>query len=112
MSEEEQVAQKLTEQAAHTVADTTALHTDAQGRLLMSVKVYAPFEVFYEGDAYSVSAVNALGPFDVLPHHHKFLCMVVPCNVVVDTPEGKKSIRVSRALMHIKADHVAVFVDV
>lgn len=79
----------------------------------MSVKVYAPFKVYFEGKAVSVSAVNATGPFDILPKHHNFLCMLVPCNLVVRTPEGQeKTIKVSRALMHIKADRLVVFMDV
>lgn len=81
-------------------------------RLSMEVKVYAPFRVYYEGPAYSISAKNAVGPFDILPHHHNFLCMLVPGNVVVQTPEGEQVIKVSRALMHVKADRVVVFVDV
>jgi len=47
-----------------------------------------------------------------LPHHHDFLCMLVPCNIVVETPGGTKTIKVSRALMHVKADSIAVYVDV
>lgn len=84
----------------------------ATGKPMIAVKVYAPFKVYFEGDAHSVSAVNATGPFDILPRHHNFLCMLVPCTVVVDAPAGKKSIKISRALMHVKADRVVVFVDV
>lgn len=89
--------------------------TDAKqsSKPTMSVKVYAPFRVFYEGDAFSLSAVNAVGPFDILPKHRNFICMLVPCDIKIDTPSaGSKSIRVNRALMHVKADRVVVFVDV
>jgi F0F1-type ATP synthase epsilon subunit len=82
------------------------------GKPAMAVKVYAPFKIYYEGDAYSISAVNATGPFDILPKHHNFLCMLVPCNLIVESPEGQKSIKISRALMHVKANRVVVFVDV
>lgn len=78
----------------------------------MAIKVYAPFKIYYEGDAYSISAVNATGPFDILPKHHNFLCMLVPCNVTIQSPEGQKVIKISRALMHVKANRVVVFVDV
>lgn len=85
----------------------------SNGKPTMAVKVYAPFQVYFEGDAYSVSAVNATGPFDILPHHHNFLCMLVPCELVVTPVEGApKTIKIHRALMHVKADRVAVFVDV
>jgi F0F1-type ATP synthase epsilon subunit len=82
------------------------------GKPVMNVKVYAPFKMYFEGQAYSLTAANETGPFDVLPHHHKFLCMLVPCNLVLKTPEGEKIIKIARALMHVKAEQVTVFVDV
>jgi F0F1-type ATP synthase epsilon subunit len=85
----------------------------SDGKPHMAVKVYAPFKIYFEGDALSLSAVNATGPFDILPHHHNFLCMLVPCNLVIQTPDGqKKTIKIHRALMHVKADSITVFVDV
>jgi F0F1-type ATP synthase epsilon subunit len=78
----------------------------------IAIKVYAPFKVYYEGAGYSISAVNETGPFDILPHHHNFLCMLVPCELKIQTPNGEQVIKISRALMHVKADSVTVFVDV
>jgi F0F1-type ATP synthase epsilon subunit len=82
------------------------------GKPTIAIKVYAPFKVYYEGEGYSISAVNDTGPFDILPKHHNFLCMLVPCNLVIESPEGQKVIKISRALMHVKANRVVVFVDV
>jgi len=82
------------------------------GKPTISIKVYAPFKVYYEGEGYSVSAVNETGPFDILPGHHNFLCMLLPCNLVIQTADGQKDIKISRALMHVNAGHVTVFVDV
>lgn len=79
----------------------------------ISVKVYAPFQVYYEGEAFSISAENATGPFDILPRHHNFLCMLVPCQLKIATPtKGQKIIKINRALMHVHSNHVSVFVDV
>lgn len=83
------------------------------GKPVMAVKVYAPFKVYFEGEAHSVSAVNDVGPFDILPRHHNFLCMLVPCTLAIHTATGeRKTIKIHRALMHVKADRVVVFVDV
>ena len=82
------------------------------GKPTMAVKVYAPFKVYFEGEAYSVSAVNDIGPFDILPRHHNFLCMLAPCMLTIQTSEGQQSVKIHRALMHVKADRVVVFVDV
>ena len=81
-------------------------------RAIMAVKVYAPFQIYFEGDAYSISAVNEKGPFDILPHHHNFICMLVPCTLTIQSLHGPETIQIARALMHVKADRVVVFVDV
>ena len=78
----------------------------------MSVKVQAPFQIYFEGEAYSVSAVNSVGPFDVLPKHHNFLSILESCTLSIQAPEGEKKLHISRGLMHVKADRVVVFVDV
>ena len=83
------------------------------GKPVMDVKVYAPFQVYFEGDATSVSAVNDTGPFDILPMHRNFLCMLVPCTLTVQPVEGPaKKVKIHRALMHVKANRVVVFMDV
>ena len=82
------------------------------GKPTIAVKVYAPFKEYFEGEAYSLSAVNATGPFDVLPKHHNFLCMLVPCVLTIQSPDGPQTVKVNRALMNVKANRVVVFMDV
>lgn len=94
------------------VAEAEQVTPKRSGKPTMAIKVYAPFKIYYEGEGYSLSAVNATGPFDILPHHHNFLCMLVPCNLKIQTPDGEKIIKIHRALMHVKADSITVFVDV
>ena len=84
----------------------------ANGKPVMAVKVYAPFKVYYEGDAHSITALNETGPFDILPHHHNFLCMLVPSDLIIQTPYDTQTVKISRALMHVKADKVTIYVDV
>lgn len=106
MAEESPAVANEAEQSEHVASKSN-------GKPTMAVKVYAPFQVYFEGDAYSVSAVNATGPFDILPRHHNFLCMLVPCDLVVKPVEGDaKTIKIHRALMHVKANRVVVFMDV
>lgn len=83
-----------------------------EGKPIMAVKVYAPFQVYFEGSAYSLSAENATGPFDILPRHKNFLCMLVPCQLKVNAINGEKTVKIHRALMHVKADQVVVYMDV
>lgn len=93
--------------------DETTSKQPASESKTMSVKIYAPFQVYFEGEAMSVSAVNATGPFDILPRHRNFLCMLVPCDLVVQPAEGnKRTIKIHRALMHVQSNRVVVFMDV
>ncbi len=97
---------------ADPVINAQADYTDKLGPSL-NVKVYAPFHVYFEGQASSVSAVNDIGPFDILPGHHNFLCMLIPCDLkLVTINKGDKVIKINRALMHVKSDQLTVFVDV
>jgi len=93
-------------------SDNTAASNANKGKPTMAIKVYAPFKIYFEGEAYSVSAVNETGSFDILPHHHNFMCMLLPCELIIETPHGPETVKIARALMHVKADKVTIYVDV
>jgi F0F1-type ATP synthase epsilon subunit len=79
---------------------------------LMHAKVYAPFKVYFDDMAQSVSAVNDTGPFDILPRHHHFMTLLNPGDVVIRTAQGEQRITINRGVMHVKANQVIVFLDV
>jgi F0F1-type ATP synthase epsilon subunit len=79
----------------------------------MQVRVHAPFRVYFDGPAVSLSAVNETGPFDILPHHKNFMTLLQPCELtirILDKPNF--TLKVTRGVMHVKADQVTVFLDV
>ncbi len=78
----------------------------------MHVKVYAPFKTYFNGIANSISAVNETGPFDILPKHHNFMTLLIPCDIIVRSDQGDEKIAISRGIMHVKANRVIVFLDV
>jgi len=87
--------------------------TEENGQLSMQVKVYSPFNDYYEGGAFSLSAENATGPFDILPKHHNFISLLSACEIIVRTVnKGDQRIRISGGLMHVKSNQVIVFLDV
>lgn len=86
---------------------------EENGKLSMRVKVHSPFRDYYDGQAFSISAENATGPFDILPKHHHFISLLSACEIVVRTVnKGDQRIRISGGLMHVKADSIIVFLDV
>ena len=78
----------------------------------MAVKVYSPFKTYFEGIATSVSAASKTGDFDLLPKHHNFITLLVPCDLIVRTEKEDETIPISGGIMHVKADQVTVFLDV
>lgn len=88
-------------------------NTDTKGQPIMRIKVYSPFKTYFDAEGYSISAVNATGPFDILPRHHNFLTLLSPGEMLVRAVRGgDQRIRISGGLMHVKADRVTVFLDI
>lgn len=102
--------------ATNEPAQTTGLpetKSDPDDKPVMRIKIYAPFKVYYDQDAESISAENETGPFDILPHHKNFMTLLNNCEIVVRN-SGREDfrIKITQAIMHIKADRVTVFLDV
>jgi len=76
------------------------------------VKVYAPFKTYFNGIANNISATNETGPFDILPGHHNFMTLLIPCNIIVRTDQRQESFVINRGIMHVKKNQVIVFLDV
>ena len=83
------------------------------GTRLMKVKIYAPFKVYYDAEAESVTAINRVGPFDVLEGHHNFISLLEPGNITVRKPgQPDFFMKVVRGVIHVKKDEIKVFLDV
>jgi hypothetical protein len=80
--------------------------------LSMEVKVYSPFKNYFEGEAFSVSAENLTGPFDILPKHHNFISLLTACELIIRTQKGEQKIDIAGGIMHVKANQLIVFLDV
>ncbi len=103
----------------HTVPDTSAdsktassSEKESDANASMHIKIYSPYKVYFDGDAKSISAESATGPFDVLPKHHNFITLLEPCDAIVRTAKGEETVRISGGVMHVKADDLVIFLDV
>ncbi len=81
-------------------------HTD------MHIKVYSPYRVYFDDRANSISALNDTGPFDILPGHRNFMTLVSACELIIRNGQNEQKIKIARAVMHVKADDIIVFLDV
>lgn len=81
--------------------------------LTVHVKIYAPFRVYFDDEATSLSAKNATGDFDILPHHKNFITLLSPCEIIVRKNGAPDYILpITKGIMHVKADQATVFLDV
>jgi len=76
------------------------------------VKIFSPFEVFYEGPAYSLSAKTETGPFDVLYDHANFIGLLQAGKVVVHTPFGRRSYELNRGVLKVHNNYAVVFANI
>ena len=77
------------------------------------IKIYSPFQTYFDDEAESISAENATGPFDILPQHHNFITLLVPCELDIKASKaGYKKIKINRAVMHVRRNNVTIFLDV
>jgi F0F1-type ATP synthase epsilon subunit len=80
----------------------------------LSVVARGPFEIYYEGEAESVSAANQVGPFDILPGHSAFFSILSPCEVtIISTKESEPiNFEINNGIATAKNDEVMLFVNI
>lgn len=76
------------------------------------VKIFSPFEVFFEGEASALSSVNKSGPFDVLLDHANFISLLPAGNVRVLTRFGRREIQINRGILKVSNNRVILFANV
>lgn len=81
----------------------------------LNVIARAPFTVYYEGPAHSVSALNRVGPFDILPDHADFFSMLLPCEITIVIDDKDKepiTFAVQNGIVTVRDNTVMLFVDI
>jgi F0F1-type ATP synthase epsilon subunit len=81
---------------------------------LLSVIARAPFHIYFEGEALTVSAANSVGPFDILPGHADFFSILDPCNVTIDTGSDSEpmTFEITNGIVAVRNDEVMLFVNI
>ena len=77
----------------------------------LNIIARAPFHIYYEGPALSLSAKNRVGAFDILPGHADFFSMLVPCTVTLTTKKEDISFEIYSGMLTVKSDEVMLFVN-
>lgn len=77
----------------------------------LNVIARAPFNVYYEGPAQSVTSTNKVGQFDILPGHADFFSMLTPGEVIIETDKDPVSFPISSGIITVRDNEVLLFVN-
>ncbi len=77
----------------------------------LTVSARAPFNVYYQGPARSVTATNKVGEFDILPGHADFFSVLSPGEIVIETDPEPISFSVTNGIITVRDNEVMVFVN-
>lgn len=77
----------------------------------LDVIARAPFELHYEGPATSVTAVNKVGTFDVLPGHADLFSILSPGDVIIETGKEPVTVPINNGIIAVRDNQVMLFVN-
>lgn len=77
---------------------------------LLQVRIVSPKETLFEGRAASVSSVNSVGAFDILPEHAKFVTIVQSKPLIVRLSDHtQKQFSFPLAIIHAHEGKVDIY---
>jgi F-type H+-transporting ATPase subunit epsilon len=77
----------------------------------LNVIARGPFEVYYEGEAEAVTAVNKVGEFDILPGHADFFSVLSPGEITIETSAEPVSFTATNGIITVRDNEVLLFVN-
>lgn len=78
----------------------------------LTVIARAPFNIYYEGDAEAVTAINKVGKFDILPEHADFFSILSPGEIIIETSTDPVVFNVSNGIVTVRDNEVMLFVNI
>lgn len=76
------------------------------------IKIFSPFEIFYEGEISALTAVNEAGEFDVLKNHANFITILPPGKIKILTRFGKRETVINRGVLKVSNNKVVLFSNI
>lgn len=79
----------------------------------LNVIARSPFNVYYEGPAQALSAVNKVGPFDILPGHADFFSVLSAGEILIETSADAEPVSfvINNGIITVRDNEVLLFVD-
>lgn len=81
-------------------------------RPTLHAKIIAPTSIVFDGEAYSVSAENHVGPFDILAGHVNFFTLLSSGDVTIDAVNSKQVFRLQKGILKVQDDLVTIYANI
>jgi F0F1-type ATP synthase epsilon subunit len=79
---------------------------------LLQVLVQNPESNIFKGNAVAVSSINAKGPFDILPLHTNFICMIKDSVTIYESQKKIKKIPLEQGILKVFENTVTIFLGI
>lgn len=79
---------------------------------LLSVTVKGPNRQEFEGEALSVTSLNKVGKFDVLPYHINFISLIREYVIIQQKDNKKVTFPLQTGIMKVYEDKVNILIGV
>jgi F0F1-type ATP synthase epsilon subunit len=76
----------------------------------LKVKVLSPTQSFYDGPAVSVTAINKVGPFDVLANHANLFSLLSKGDIVINTGGQALKFPITHGIIKVHNNVITLFV--
>ncbi|KKS77250.1 MAG: hypothetical protein UV74_C0013G0020 [Candidatus Woesebacteria bacterium GW2011_GWB1_43_14] len=77
----------------------------------LKVKVETRPETIYEGVAYSLSSINDVGKFDILPNHANFISIIQERLVIRKKDGSTHELPINQGILKASNNEVKVYLD-
>ncbi len=78
----------------------------------LHVIVQNPESTLFQGNAVAISSVNQKGPFDILPLHANFICMIKDSLTIYETQKKTRKIPLEKGILKVFENNITVFLGI
>lgn len=76
---------------------------------LLEVEIGSPDKQIWQGQAQSVSSINSMGPFDILPMHANFITIIENKTIKVKSMEKLEEFLFPNAIIYSSKNKVYIY---
>jgi F0F1-type ATP synthase epsilon subunit len=78
----------------------------------LHVVILSPESTIFQGTAVAISSINATGPFDILPLHANFICIIKDSLTIYETQKKIRKIPLEIGILKAFENEVMVFLGI